>query len=150
MRRGGDAGRFRRLVDSAREMIGELFVRASFIVGFPGESEEHFEHLVEFVSALSVDYLGAFAFSAEEGTLAQTLPQQLPPSIAEKIFSHWSVDTGVRTRRQRLLTLEMTEQIEAVAHYRPRVAGRDQASVAIIPYLPSSPLNSRLPSGVEL
>ena len=55
-----------------------------------------------------------------------------PPTIADGVFSHWSLDGGIRIQRQRVLMLEMTEGIEAVAHYRPSVSGRNEASVAIV------------------
>jgi hypothetical protein len=55
-----------------------------------------------------------------------------PPTIGEDVFSHWSLDGGAWTQPERVLTLELTTDIEAVAHYRPWVAGREEASVAII------------------
>ncbi len=54
------------------------------------------------------------------------------PTIETGVFSHWSVDGGARIQRQRVLRIELTEELEAVAHYRPRVAGRNAASVAIV------------------
>ncbi len=55
-----------------------------------------------------------------------------PPTIDECVFSHWLVDGGDRIQRQRVLRLDMTAGMEAVAHYRPWVSGRNEASVAIV------------------
>jgi len=55
-----------------------------------------------------------------------------PPTVDEWVFSHWSVARGAGRQRQRVLTLEMTEEIDAVAHYRPWVSGRNEVSVAIV------------------
>jgi hypothetical protein len=55
-----------------------------------------------------------------------------PPTTDGGVFSHWAVAGTARTQRQRVLALEMTEPIEAVAYYRPTVAGRNAASVAIV------------------
>ncbi|GAG20149.1 unnamed protein product, partial [marine sediment metagenome] len=81
-----------------------------------------------------------------------------PPAIGEGVFSHWSVE-GVRVQRQRVIALEMADEIDAVAHYRPSVAGRDEASVAIVsrplPGVPvtlgigSEVLSTHLPAEIE-
>jgi hypothetical protein len=63
------------------------------------------------------------------------------PAIDAGVFSHWSVG-GIRVQRQRVLPLEMTEAVSAVAHYRRSVAGRDEASVAIVSRpLPGVPIS---------
>ncbi len=55
-----------------------------------------------------------------------------PPTVDGRVFSHWSVDGVPDADRQRVLTLEASAAIEVVAHYRPWVAGRSEASVAIV------------------
>jgi ribosomal protein S12 methylthiotransferase len=74
MRRGGDAKRYLRLLDRARELAPDVFLRSTFIVGFPGESEEHFQDLRRFVEQARFDHLGAFAYSPEGGTPGAELP----------------------------------------------------------------------------
>ena len=66
-----------RLLDKIRTALPEAVLRTSLIVGFPGETDEHFEHLWQFVQRQQFDHLGVFAFSAEEGTPAGDLPNQL-------------------------------------------------------------------------
>lgn len=84
MRRGGSAERYRRILDRARELAPDVFLRSTFIVGFPGESEEHFAHLLAFVDQVRFDHLGAFAYSAEEGTPAAALGGAVPAAIARR------------------------------------------------------------------
>ncbi len=61
--------------------LPEAILRTTFIVGFPGETEEQFEHLLAFVERHQFDHVGAFTFSAEDGTPAATLPNPVPPEV---------------------------------------------------------------------
>lgn len=58
-------------------------LRTTFIVGFPGETDEHFEHLLQFVERHEFDHVGVFTFSPEEETPAYKLPNQLPQDIMD-------------------------------------------------------------------
>jgi ribosomal protein S12 methylthiotransferase len=78
MRRGGDAKRYLRLLERARELAPDVFLRSTFIVGFPGETEEHFQDLLAFVEKARFDHLGAFAYSPEEGTPGADLKNRVP------------------------------------------------------------------------
>jgi len=78
MRRGGDAKRYLRLLDRARELVPDVFLRSTFIVGFPGETEEHFQDLMAFIRQARFDHLGAFAYSPEEGTPGAGLKGRVP------------------------------------------------------------------------
>jgi ribosomal protein S12 methylthiotransferase len=82
MRRGGDARRYLRLLERARELAPDIFLRSTFVVGFPGETEEHFRDLQEFVRRARFDHLGAFAYSPEEGTPGAGLPGRVPRNVA--------------------------------------------------------------------
>ncbi len=68
----------RRLIRRLRQRIPELTLRTSFIVGFPGETAEQFNRLLEFVAEGHFDRVGAFRYSREEGTAAARLPNQIP------------------------------------------------------------------------
>jgi ribosomal protein S12 methylthiotransferase len=72
-----------RILTQIREALPEAVMRTTFIVGFPGETEEHFEHLLDFVARHQFDHLGAFTFSPEEGTPAFTLPNPVEPEVME-------------------------------------------------------------------
>lgn len=65
-----------------REQLPDAVLRTTFIVGFPGETEEHFQHLLDFVSEQQFDHVGVFTFSPEEGTPAADLPNQVPAEVA--------------------------------------------------------------------
>ena len=82
MRRRGSPDKIRTLLTAARERGFAL--RTSIIVGFPGETEEEFQRLMDFVGEQQFDRLGAFAFSPEEGTPAADMADQVPPEIREE------------------------------------------------------------------
>jgi ribosomal protein S12 methylthiotransferase len=107
MRRGGGPDRYRRLLESARTLVPDISLRTTFIVGFPGETDEHFQHLLDFVAAERFDHLGAFVYSPEEGTPAAALGGRVSRSTA-------------RRRHQRLLKVQ--EPIARAS--RQRLVGR--------------------------
>ena len=72
-----------RIIERLKEQIPEAVLRTTFIVGFPGETDEHFQHLLQFVERHEFDHVGVFTFSAEEGTAAFDLPNQLPEPVME-------------------------------------------------------------------
>jgi ribosomal protein S12 methylthiotransferase len=84
MRRGGDAARYLRLLDLARQLVPDIALRSTFIVGFPGETEEHFRDLVAFVERARFDHLGAFAYSPEPGTPSALLSDRVPRHVARR------------------------------------------------------------------
>jgi ribosomal protein S12 methylthiotransferase len=84
MRRGGHAERYLALLERARELAPDVFLRTTFIVGFPGEDEEHFAHLLEFVERARFDHLGAFAYSPEPGTPGEALAGRVPAATARR------------------------------------------------------------------
>jgi ribosomal protein S12 methylthiotransferase len=66
-----------------REMCPELTLRSTFIVGFPGETEDDFDQLLEFVQEANLDRVGAFAYSPVDGATANDLPNQIPEEIKQ-------------------------------------------------------------------
>ena len=84
MNRPWQAGVTAELLHRIREQLPDAVLRTTFIVGFPGESEEHFQHLLDFVAEQQFDHVGVFCFSAEEGTAAADLPNQVPAAIAQR------------------------------------------------------------------
>lgn len=84
MNRRGSQQDIRTLIEKLRNRIPGLAIRTSFIVGFPGETEEKFQQLVEFVKQVKFDRLGVFAYSPEEGTPAVDMPDQVPEEVKEK------------------------------------------------------------------
>jgi len=84
MNRPWQAGVTAELLHRIRAQLPDAVLRTTFIVGFPGESEEHFQHLLDFVAEQQFDHVGVFCFSAEEGTAAADLPNPVPPAIAKR------------------------------------------------------------------
>jgi ribosomal protein S12 methylthiotransferase len=72
------------VIERLKKALGKAILRTTFIVGFPGERDEHFEHLVEFVERHEFDHVGVFTFSAEEGTTAYNLPNQVPDEVMQE------------------------------------------------------------------
>jgi ribosomal protein S12 methylthiotransferase len=66
-----------------REICPELTVRSTFIVGFPGETEAEFQHLLQFLEQAQLDRVGCFAYSAVDGAAANALPDPVPEEIKE-------------------------------------------------------------------
>jgi ribosomal protein S12 methylthiotransferase len=83
MKRGGTADRFLQIIAKARQTIPNLVLRTSFIVGFPGETEQDFEELLAFVEAARIDWLGVFSYSNEEGAGAFALDEKVPKRTIE-------------------------------------------------------------------
>ncbi len=84
MRRPGRQTDIRRLVAQIRAEIPDLALRTSIIVGFPGETEDEFERLIEFVKEIQFDRLGVFTYSQEEGTPAARIADQVPDEVKER------------------------------------------------------------------
>lgn len=71
------------IVEKLKAALPNAVLRTTFIVGFPGETDEYFAHLLQFVNRHQFDHVGVFTFSPEEETPAYNLPNQLPQEIME-------------------------------------------------------------------
>ena len=71
------------IVDKLREEIPDIVLRTTLITGFPGETQEDHEELMEFVDEMEFDRLGVFTYSPEEDTPAATMPDQVPEEVKE-------------------------------------------------------------------
>ena len=67
-----------------RKSVPDIVIRTTFIVGFPGENQEDFDQLVDFIEDIKFDKLGVFEYSREEGTRAASLDEQIPNNIKEE------------------------------------------------------------------
>ena len=84
MKRGAGADIFLRSIEKMRREIPDLTLRTSFIVGFPGETEQDFELLCQFVREAQFDWLGVFGYSDEEGAKAFDLQDKVPTKEVER------------------------------------------------------------------
>lgn len=83
MKRGVTGAQLKGLIETLRRRIAGLTLRTSLIVGFPGETEAHFRRLKEFIEEVQFDRMGVFRYSAEEGTPAASLHNQVPEEVKE-------------------------------------------------------------------
>jgi len=104
MKRGGSADIFLRTIEKMRRTIPGVTLRTSFIVGFPGETEKEFEELCDFVRAAEFDWMGAFAYSDQEGASAFSLDQKLSPREIERRRKHvMQIQNGISKRKKKAL-----------------------------------------------
>ncbi len=83
MNRRGDADTYLRLIGDIRSALPGATIRSTFLVGFPGETEEDFALLADFQRMAEIDWLGAFTYSREEGTAAYGMKGRVGKKIAE-------------------------------------------------------------------
>jgi len=102
-----------------RESCPQLVVRSTFIAGFPGETEEEFEHLLDFMRQARIDRAGCFAYSPVEGASANALPDPLPQVLRQQ-------------RRERFMAV--AEEVSS-AKLRERVGATMQVLVDSAPAL---------------
>ena len=84
MKRGGNRKSLERLIERVRKRVPGIAVRTTFITGFPGETESHFEELMSFIKNVEFDRVGVFTYSDEEGTPAFELPDKVPHRTAAR------------------------------------------------------------------
>ena len=102
MKRGGSGDIFLRMLDKARTIVPDIAIRTSFIVGFPGETDEEFAELEAFIKAARIDWLGVFSYSDEEGSPAFDLGDKVPKRTIE-------------SRRRRLMRTQLKLSAKARA-----------------------------------
>ena len=104
MKRGGGADVFLRSIAKMRRAIPELTLRTSFIVGFPGETEKEFEELCEFVREAQFDWMGAFAYSDQEGAGAYSQDKKLSPREIERRRKHlMAIQRQISKKKKKML-----------------------------------------------
>jgi ribosomal protein S12 methylthiotransferase len=107
MLRPSNGERYLEILDDFRTRVPGITLRSTFIVGFPGEREEHVDYLEEWIGRAELDRVGFFEYSREEGTPGATLPEQLPANV----------------KRRRLVRLREAQRV-ASARARGRRVGR--------------------------
>jgi ribosomal protein S12 methylthiotransferase len=90
MRRWGDGQRFLDRIADIRKREPDAAFRSNFIVGYPGETEEDHDQLLDFVEKAELDWCGFFAYSAEDGTYAKDLDGQVPEGLMRERLSELS------------------------------------------------------------
>ena len=105
------------VLNRIRKAIPEATIRTTLIVGFPGETEENFQELMDYVREFEFDYAGVFKYSREEDTVAYNLPNQVPEEIKEKRYAELvNLQSEIAERKnRRLLGEEIEVMIEGVS-----------------------------------
>jgi ribosomal protein S12 methylthiotransferase len=99
MRRPANVDWVHRTIEKMRTAMPDLALRSTFIVGYPGETEAEFQTLLDFLSEMRFDRVGAFAFSFEPGTTSEALGDPVPTEVKEE-------------RRSRLMALQQTISLQ--------------------------------------
>ena len=101
MRRWGDGTRFLTRIEQIRARAPEAALRSSFIVGYPGETEDDHDDLLRFVAEADLDWAGFFAYSREDGTYADGLDGQVDTElVADRLAELRELQDGITARRR--------------------------------------------------
>lgn len=111
MRREKSGDGIRRLLDRIRAFIPDVVLRTSFIVGFPGEQEEDFQQLLDFVTAAEIDHVGVFRYSQEEGTVAGTMAEQVSEELKQERWQRLMEQQARVVRRKNLALIGSEQQV---------------------------------------
>jgi len=132
MRRFGDSEKFLHLIAQIRALSPEAGIRSNVIVGFPGETEEDYQELMDFVSQANLDAVGVFGYSDEDNTEALKLDHKVDPDLIRERVDVLStlVDELVSERASQRIGQEVSVLIEdaelqegRAAHQGPEVDG---------------------------
>ena len=132
MRRFGDSEKFLHLINQIRALSPEAGIRSNFIVGFPGETQEDFDDLAQFVASAKLDAIGVFGYSDEDNTEALDLADKVDEDVIKERLESLSrlADEMVSMRAQarigenvRVLIEDAELQEGRAAHQGPEVDG---------------------------
>lgn len=103
MKRPWDGDRYLHLIEKVRAAMPDIAIRTTFIVGFPGETEAEFEHLISFIQEARLDRVGAFRFSREPGTPSHDMEGQVSTKVKNERY-----DKLMRTQQRISLEVNRT------------------------------------------
>ena len=137
-----------------RELCPQLVIRSTFIAGFPGETEEEFEHLLNFLREAQIDRAGCFAYSPVQGAAANELPGMLPKDEREDRRSRFMAvaeEVSIARLRQRIGATMQVLVDSAPAMGRKGGVGRSYADApeidGVVQLLPPEKMSKTLKSG---
>ncbi len=118
MRRPERPDTIRARVRGLRDAVPDLALRTTVLVGFPGETEADHQALLEFLDELQFDRVGAFAYSAQEGTRAAALPDDVPEAVKrERLAAVLELQRAISAERlQRLVGREVDVLVDGPSH----------------------------------
>ncbi|WP_395791465.1 30S ribosomal protein S12 methylthiotransferase RimO [Aquimonas sp.] len=121
MKRPGSVDKTLERIQRWRATCPELAIRSTFIVGFPGETEDDFEELLDFLEEAQLDRVGAFAYSAVEGAAANDLPGSVPEEVKQERLQRF-MELQAEISAQRLETRVGTVQPVIIDHLEGELA----------------------------
>lgn len=125
MHRRGTSADIRRAVKGAHER--GITLRTSIIVGFPGETEEQFQELLDFLPEAEFDRLGAFTYSPEEGTPAAKMPDQIPEEVkAERLDRLMKRQAAIARKKNQARVGTVEKVLVTDRNARGEILGRSQ------------------------
>ena len=93
---------YRPMIENIRQRIPGVSIRTAFIVGYPGENEEHFEHLCQFVRDMKFDRMGVFTYSREKGTPSYNMPNRVNAKTAKARYKKlMEIQQGISSARNK-------------------------------------------------
>ncbi|MDE6520962.1 MAG: 30S ribosomal protein S12 methylthiotransferase RimO [Ruminococcus sp.] len=128
MNRWGDEEKLENLFNHIREKIPNVILRTTLITGFPGETEEQFNQLAEFVQRIRFDRLGCFPYSAEEGTKSAEFENQIEPETAShraEIIMEQQIEVSY-SNNNKLIESELEAVVEGFDRFADCFFGRTQ------------------------
>ena len=126
MKRPWDGERYLRLFEKLRAAMPDVAIRTTFIVGFPGETSEHFEYLLDFIREAKLDRVGAFMYSPEPGTPSEGFAGQVPTREKRRRYDALMREQQAISLRvnQSWIGKDMKVLVEAPANGAPWSVGR--------------------------
>ncbi|MFN8488386.1 MAG: 30S ribosomal protein S12 methylthiotransferase RimO [Caldilineaceae bacterium] len=140
-------------VEKLRKAMPQIALRTTFIVGFPGETEEEFQGLLDFVEAIQFDKVGAFRFSPEPGTPAALLPDPVPDEVKDERYGRlMEIQQPISLRKNqaqvgKLLEILVEGEGEVQGSGEPLLLGRSYRDAPEVDGLVLVPGISGVPAG---
>lgn len=135
MKRWGDGDRFATRMAEIRDRRRDAVFRSNFIVGYPGETEEDHDRLLEFVEEARLDWCGFFAFSREDGTHAATLDGEVPEGlVAERLAELGELQDAITAaRRDELLGSRVEVLVDSTGRARTWREAPEIDGIVVVP-----------------
>jgi ribosomal protein S12 methylthiotransferase len=129
MRRPANDAKVLQRIRDWRAQVPELTIRSSFVVGFPGETEEDFDYLLDWLEEAQLDRVGAFKFEAVEGAPATSMDQQVPEDVKRERYERvMALSARISTEKlERKVGSTIDVLIDAVDEETGGATGRSKA-----------------------
>jgi ribosomal protein S12 methylthiotransferase len=144
MNRPGDGQEYLRRLEKLRRICPDVSLRSTFIVGFPGETDAHFQDLLDFAQQVQFDWGGVFQYSPEDGSTAAEMPGRVPKRVSKARYHQlMAVQQTISAERQRRwvgrqveVLVETVQGENAVGRTQgqaPDVDGETHLDISVLP-----------------